>query len=161
MQKIILIIAVLLVAACAFCIATATSTSYPSSGRYYNPYTGIVVLDLVTTDINDTTFTVTDPPYGYIDRIVITHDGNDPAYEVSITDASSYDIFDVDDVNAVNDPCSYAVSMSDYGSTEFAGVPYYGGLTITVADANQARAFVAGDGNDVTVRLYLREQWRR
>jgi hypothetical protein len=116
---------------------------------------------VTTADINDVTIALDEDLAGYLKRVVFSHDGNDTDYTVTVTDASGATLFSKADANALADPYSYAVSHSDTGSTEFVGVPFAGGLSVQIADANQARAFYTGDGNNVTVRLYIRESWRR
>ena len=129
--------------------------------RYAAPVEGLIVVDVVTDDVNDVSVAIDPQLCGYLERVTYHTDGNAPAWKLTIRDADGFAIFADAECNGVTDPCSLAVSHSDAGSTEFRGVPFWGGLTVAIADANQDRALYAGDGNNVTVRMYIREAWRR
>ncbi len=153
----------LLAAVAAAWAATTTYTAPPPAGsrrdwatnRYASEEQGFLVVDVTTSDINDVTLALDTALAGYLQRVVYSHDGNDSSYKLYIKDAAGIAIYSDTDANAVNDPCS---AVCSYGT---GGVPFLGGLSIQIADANQARVHYAGDGNNVTVRLYIREAWRR
>jgi hypothetical protein len=136
-------------------LVAATYTAPPPAGahrdwatnRWAEPVEGLEIVDLVTPDVNDVTLATETDLAGYLQRVVYSHDGDDTAYGIAITDGLGAEVWARTDCNALADPCSYVAA---YG-----GVPFADGLRVAVTDAND------GDGNNVTVRLYLRHAWRR
>jgi hypothetical protein len=159
----------LLVAGAAAWAATTYVAPPPSSSRsgdwapnrYAVPVEGLLRIAIVTDDLNDVSIALDSDLAGYLERVVYSMDGNAPSWDLTITDADGFAIWADTDANGVTDPCSLAASLSDPGGTEFAGVPFAGGLTLAIADANQNRAHYSGDRNNVTIVLYIREAWRR
>jgi len=119
------------------------------TNRYTTPVEGLLAVDVVTPDVNDSSTSLDANLCGYLQRVVFAGDGNDGAWSLTLSDAAGATVFARTDCNMVNDPCSY---VCDYGP---GGIPFAGGLTVAVADAND------GDGNDIAIRLYVREAWRR
>ncbi len=146
----------------AACLAMATTYTAPvprssrtdwMTNRYASPVEGLIVVDWTSADINDVSEALETQLSGYLQRIVWDHDGNDGEWSISVADAAGVTIFSDDDANAVNDPCSYVCDAP--------GIAFHGGLTLSIADANNGRAWADGDGTEVTVRLYIREAWRQ
>ncbi len=161
--RMILITLSLLAAAVAAWAATTYTAPPPASShagswspnRYAFEYQGLLVVDVQTPDINDVTTALDGNLAGLLQRVVYQHDGNDPSWKLYIKDVNGITLYSDLDVNAVNDPCS---AVCNYAT---GGVPFLGGLSVQVADANQGRAHYPGDGNNIKVRLYIREAWRR
>ncbi len=122
-----------------------------SPDRYANAFEGLIYWDHTTEDVNDVTLSLDPLLTGYLERVVAAHDGNAPAWAISVTDSSGA-VLAARTIDADADPCSVVCCPP---------VPFAGGLTVAIADANQNRPWVTGDGNDVRIRLYLREVWRR
>lgn len=158
-------------AAAAAVWATATYTAPPPAGsrsagstnRYAAPVEGLAWIDIVTDDINDVTIELDPDLAGYLERVSWSHDGNDTSWSLSILDDQGNTLWSTVDANALGDPNTAIAALADEAGTSlYGGIPIGGGaLSLVVADANQARAHYSGDGNAITVRLYLREVWRR
>ena len=166
MKRLLLILAALWVAFLSLEILAATTYTIPTpsgersdrvTNRYATPIQGMLVVESTTTTQDDQTLTLDSNLSGYLDRVVITHDGNDAAWTLSIKDTDSVTLFTKADLNASNDPCSYIVSYPSADGTYYGGVPFSGGLTLTIADAN-----TSGTTNTaIHIKLYVREAWRR
>jgi hypothetical protein len=159
--------AALLVALAVLTAALVAASSYtaplPSSSRrvvgwppnrYAVPIEGLMIVDVNTT-VADQTLALDPDLCGYLERVVIDHNGNDLSWSLRVKDAHGVQLFAKNALNAAADPNSYAVSHTDPGGTRFAGVPFFGGLSIRIANANDR----AGDA--IAIRLYIREAWRR
>lgn len=150
----VVIAAAAAIAATTYTVPPSTRTDW-STSRYTPPSEGLLVVDVVTPDVNDVDYLVDPNLGGYLQRIVYHHDGNAPAWTLCVRDAAGLALYTDADANAVTDPCGVICNYAG------GGIPFLGGLTVQVADANQNRAHHAGDGNNVSVRLYIREAWRR
>lgn len=120
-----------------------------TTNRYALPAEGLLVWDYTTADVNDTSISVDPNLSGYLQRVIFSADGNDGTWSLTVSDAAGIALFSRTDCNMVNDPCSY---VCDYA---LGGLPFSGGLSVAIADAND------GDGNNISLRFYLREAWRR
>lgn len=162
--KAVLVVALLLgIAMVSWAATTYTApTSYGErsdrvSHRYATPVQGLMVVEATTTTQSDQTVAIDTNLSGYLDRVTITHDGNDAAWSLSITDTDAVTLFTKADLNAADDPCSFIVSFPSADGTYYGGVPFVGGLTLTIADANTTGVAATA----IHVKLYVREQWRR
>jgi hypothetical protein len=173
MKKLILFLAPFLAIWCGLVLASVSvvTTSGRSASRtqaehavgLFVPGQSVLRKTSVTiaADVNDGSATMVDAlAYGWLERIVIygnlTDEVNevDTAYAVTITDSDGVSLLAVTDCNTLSDPHSYAISISDVGSTEFVGVPFGDGLILTWADANDVNL------PSFTVTAYWRESWQ-
>jgi hypothetical protein len=123
--------------------------------RYSTPVEGFLVVDVTTSGVGDQTIDLDDQLAGYIERIVYSHNGNDASWSLTITDHEGVTLYADAAANAGADPVSRVVVIDDADGNGFGGPPFAGGLSIAIADADD------GTGDAVTVRLYIREAWRR
>lgn len=140
-------------------VVTAPVPSGARSGRATNrfaePVEGFATV-LVTTDgVTDQTVTTDAEMSGYLERVVYSHNGNDAAWTLTVTDASGVVLHTDTAADATSDPHSYIVSASDSAGNPYGGVPFVGALSIAISDAD------GGTGTAVSVLLYIREAWRR
>lgn len=144
----------------AFAAFVAGVTTYVTPGtktpqnRFYDPHSGVTAVDLAITSANQTV-SLDSTMAGYLTRIVYWADGTDSAYTITVTDTSSCTLFTKADCTAVGDPYTYVTTILDTSGNSYGGIPFIGGLSVTLADAND------GDTTAVNIRLYVSEQWRR
>lgn len=139
MKKFLLIGFVLLLAGVVYAAATVT----------YRVVDDMYIVSITTDGVTDQSASVAGGVSGTLQRVVFSGDGNDEAYDVSITDVDGATVFSSTGNSMVTDPYSY---VSDYGT---GGVPFYGGLTVSLANADD------GDGNNVDIRLYIKRPGSR
>lgn len=149
--------AVLAMAAVTYSPAPHSSAHREPMGsiRYAYPAEGFLVVDVETDGVTDQTIELDELMAGYIERIVYSHDGNDAAWSLTLADHEGVTLYSDAASNAASDPCSYVVTCEDAAGNVFGGPPFAGGLSISIADAD------GGTGTAVSVRLYVREAWRR
>jgi hypothetical protein len=123
--------------------------------RYTTPVEGFVVVDVATSGVTDQTIELDDLMAGYLERVVYSHNGNDASWSLTIADHEGVTLYSDATSNAGADPCSYVVTCSDLDGNVFGGPPFADGLSVSIADAD------GGTGDAVSVRLYIREAWRR
>lgn len=142
----------------AIMVAGTTTYVVPGSNtpkaRFYDSHSGLTAVDLALTSANQTV-TLDSTMGGYLSRIVYWADGTDAAFSITVTDASSYTLFSKSTCTSVGDPYSFVVTSPDQAGAAYGGVPFVGGLTVTLADAANS------DTTAVNIRLYISEQWRR
>ncbi len=117
--------------------------------RYATPVDGLLVIDVATTTVADQTIALDSDLAGYLQRIVYSHDGDDSSWKLYVKDAAGVSIYSDVACDATADPAS---AIPNYGT---GGVPFAGGLSVQIADADD------GTGSVISVRLYIREAWRR
>jgi len=153
-NKIGIVILLLMAAVIVYGTATETHThGTPYGGPGENAFRKVVITES-DGDANDFSET-TDPIYGYVERVSIVNTGVDGAFSITIADEAGITIFTSGTIDS--DPVvtfSYAVSMSDTGSTEFCGVPVGGALTVTMADGDDASMTA------ISVYIYYRAYWQ-
>lgn len=123
--------------------------------RYSTPVEGFLVVDVTTEGVADQTIALDGELAGYLERIVYSHNGNDASWSLTITDHEAVTLYVDAAANAGADPVSRVVVIDDADGNGFGGPPFAGGLSVTIADADD------GTGDAVSVRLYIREAWRR
>jgi hypothetical protein len=114
-----------------------------------------MVADIRTADPNDQTLTLDPNLAGYLDRVVIDHTGTDAAWSLTVTDTDGVTLWSKDDCDA--NTASYILTFPTLEGSYIAGIPFAGGVTMAIADANLA----GEDVNSIHIKLYLRETWRR
>lgn len=124
-------------------------------GRFTTPVEGFLVIDVATTTVADQTITLDSQLSGYLERIVYAHNGNDASWSLTVTDESGVALYANAAASAAADPYSVIVTEEDSVGNVYGGVPFSGALSIAIADAD------GGTGDSITVRLYVREAWRR
>jgi hypothetical protein len=126
-----------------------SARSGAATNRYALPEAGLIVVKVVTVGVADQTIALDPDLAGYLQRIVYSADGTDASWKLTITDASGFAVFSDLAISAVTDPCSV---IANYGTR---GIPFAGGLSVTIADADD------GGGTAATIWLYIEEAWRR
>jgi hypothetical protein len=125
--------------------------------RYSTPVQGLMTAVVDTTTQSNQTITLDPNLSGYLDRITITHDGNDVAWSCTVRDTDSVTLWSKADLKATNDHCSYNVSFPDSSGNAIPGVPFIGGLSVVIANADTTGATATA----IHVKLYIWESWRR
>ncbi|GAI12166.1 unnamed protein product [marine sediment metagenome] len=153
MKNIKTLIVILLVGLVAVILA---STETHTGGGVINEKPGVSAFKKCSVnfgDVNDSYYTETlKVIYGYVERVVIDATGTDTAYKVYVRDENGLAIFSKEDCSTGDGDYSYAISMSDTGSTEFLGVPIGGAGSVDVNDANGL--------TDLDVILYYQRWWQ-
>ena len=123
--------------------------------RYSTPVEGFLVVDITTSGVTDQTIALDDQLAGYVERVVYSHNGNDASWSLTIIDHEGVTLYANAAANASADPYSHVVTCDDVEGNPYGGAPFAGGLSVAIADADD------GTGDAVSVRLYIREAWRR
>jgi hypothetical protein len=153
-------LALLALALCGLAAVALAATTYTApppqssrsdwmTNRYALPQEGLLVVKVTTATVADQSITLDSNLAGYLQRVVATHNGNDASWTLTVTATADGAAIFSQTCNATDDPNSF---LANYGT---GGIPFAGGLTVSVAGAD------GGTGDVITVWLYVREAWRR
>lgn len=146
-----------LLAGIALALGAATQTNEYGTAVNSGHRNGYYCIHIQSDDCNDFTAT-TREVYGYVSSVVVSANGDDAAYSVTIKDEHGLPIFTKADFNAATDPNRYSISEvdSEDSALRSAFVSVAGALTVEVADANA----VGTTTDEVNVYIYTREYWQ-
>jgi hypothetical protein len=149
-RKIILILfvaSITTLGALAAIAATSSKTARPTGS---SPVTRAVVFNTTVTDYGDMNI-VSEPIYGFVERVVAEATGTETDFTLTLTDCHDVNLWSKTDCNSLAMPYSNAVTMADLAdANQYAvGVPVMGAMKLHIADVNYAPEIqtLAVDGN--------------